>query len=663
MTTDAKSLMTSLSEQLDKWNHEYYVLDNPSVPDAEYDKHFNALLKLESEHPGLADPNSPTQRVGGKVLDMFQEFSHRTPMLSLDNAFTHEEIQNVLQKMRALSGGKAPTFTAEPKLDGLAASLTYENGKLIRALTRGDGTTGEDITNNVRTIRNVPLTLNGNVDGILEVRGEIVMPRSTFAKLNEQRLANGDKPFKNPRNAAAGSIRQLDSRLCAQRQLSFFAYSVVGDWSQSTHFDNLKMAKHLGFSVRTEVRHFARADEVISYLDSLQAARDSLDIDIDGAVIKVDESDLQEKLGMVSRAPRWAIAYKYPPEEVMTVLRGVDFQVGRTGAITPVARLEPVDVGGVTVSNATLHNADEVKRLDIKVGDTVVVRRAGDVIPQITSVVTTKENKLAVPIIFPAQCPVCGSPTERAEGESVTRCSGGLFCDAQRVETIKAFASRKRMNIDGLGDKLVEQLYREGMLNSLASVFRLNPQHIALLEGMGNKSAEKLMKSIDKSKHTTLGRFVYSLGIREVGESTARTLAQHFLTLDAIMKADEESLCAVPDVGPITAQYINTFFSNSANIEVIEEMIELGVHWEDEVPAGDKPLDGQTYVVTGSFEKLPRKDIEAELKKLGAKVSGSVSSKTEALIAGEKAGSKLAKAESLGIPVWNESDVISFLGK
>jgi DNA ligase (NAD+) len=652
----------SLREKLNTWNHEYYVLDDPTVPDSEYDWVFRELSQLEQANPEYQDSNSPTLKVGGAVLSEFIEAPHRTPMLSLDNAFTHDDMRSELSKMLKLADVSSTRFACEPKLDGLACSVTYVDGVMTQALTRGDGMSGEEITNNVRTIKNVPLTLQGEASGIVEVRGEIVMPLTQFNAYNEKQKNKGGKVLKNPRNGAAGSMRQLDSALCAERPLAFFAYAVIID-GISSHSEGLIKARNLGFAVRKEVRIVDSIDGVLKYLDNLHSLRKGLDIEIDGSVIKINDYAIQEELGFVSRAPRWAIAYKYPAQEELTPLLGVDFQVGRTGAITPVARLKPVDVGGVTVSNATLHNMGEVARLGVKIGDTVIVRRAGDVIPQIIGVVTDRRPENAKDIIFPDTCPACGSDAVRVKDEATLRCTGGLFCSAQRVEALKAFAARKRMNIDGLGDKLVEQLYAEGMLDDLASVFTLDPERMARLDGLGEKSAIKLMTSIEKSKSTSLGRFIYSLGIREVGESTAAGLAAHFKTLDALMQASITVLESVSDVGPITAAYIHAFFDNQDNIDIINKMITLGVTWPDEVDDGAKPLLGKTFVVTGTFHDIERKNIEAKLKELGAKVSGSVSAKTEALVAGEKAGSKLQKAQELSLPIMDETQIIAFLSE
>jgi DNA ligase (NAD+) len=652
----------SLREKLNTWNHEYYVLDDPTVPDSEYDWVFRELSQLEQAYPEYQDSNSPTLKVGGAVLSEFIEAPHRTPMLSLDNAFTHDEMRSELSKMLKLANVSSTRFACEPKLDGLACSVIYVDGVMTQALTRGDGMSGEEITNNVRTIKNVPLTLQGEAAGIVEVRGEIVMPLTQFNAYNEKQKNKGGKVLKNPRNGAAGSMRQLDSALCAERPLAFFAYAVIID-GISSHSEGLIKARNLGFAVRKEVRIVDSIDGVLKYLDNLHSLRKGLDIEIDGSVIKINDYAIQEELGFVSRAPRWAIAYKYPAQEELTPLLGVDFQVGRTGAITPVARLKPVDVGGVTVSNATLHNMGEVARLGVKIGDTVIVRRAGDVIPQIIGVVTDRRPENAKDIIFPDTCPACGSDAVRVKDEATLRCTGGLFCSAQRVEALKAFAARKRMNIDGLGDKLVEQLYAEGMLDDLASVFTLEPERMARLDGLGEKSAIKLMTSIEKSKSTSLGRFIYSLGIREVGESTATGLAAHFKTLDALMQASITDLESVSDIGPITAAYIHAFFDNQDNIDIINKMITLGVTWPDEVDDGAKPLLGKTFVVTGTFHDIERKNIEAKLKELGAKVSGSVSAKTEALVAGEKAGSKLQKAQELSLPIMDETQIIAFLSE
>ena len=653
-----------LTNKINQWNHEYYVNDEPSVPDVEYDRHFRELLSLEHSYPQFLKPDSPTQRVGGTVVSELEQVPHRVAMLSLDNAFDQDEVFTQIRRIETLSGQSNLMYCCEPKLDGMACSSTYEYGKLTVAISRGDGAVGENITHNFKTIKNVPTFLPGAVNiPLLEIRGEVVMPKSGFEKYNQECIKNNKNKLKNPRNGAAGSMRQLDSRVAMQRPLEFFAYSVICDDAPvRSHFEMLQWVSSLGMPVRKDVRRVASGD-IMAYINAIQKMRESLDVDIDGAVIKVDSVDIQEELGLSSRVPKWAFAFKYPAIEELTPLLGVDFQVGRTGAITPVARLEPVDVAGVTVSNATLHNADEIKRLDVRIGDTVIIRRAGDVIPQVVSVVRDRRPENARQIVFPTHCPCCDSPIVRPEGEAVARCTGGLFCDAQRIESLKAFVERKRMNIDGVGDKLIQALYEKGLLPTLASIYDLKADDLASLEKMGEKSAANVIAAIEKSKNTTFARFLYSFGIREVGESTAVSLAVHFGSLDAIKNASIEELKEVDDVGDVVSGHVRAFFDNQDNIEVIQKMLDAGVNWPDPAPAGEQPLKGKTFVVTGTFSQMERKDIEAKLKELGAKVSGSVSKKTEYLMAGEKAGSKKAKAENLNVPIMNEDQAIAFLSQ
>lgn len=663
-----KQQMNQLALVLERWNEEYYVLDNPSVPDSEYDNKFRELQSLESMYPELKSPNSPTTKVGGVCLDFFDSKPHKTPMLSLDNRFDIESLLDKLQKMTVGNLFDETLYCCEPKLDGLAASLTYDNLELSLGLTRGDGVEGEDITENIRTIRNVPLKLNnknGDIPSNLEIRGEIVMPRSHFESHNANLIANGEKPFKNPRNAAAGSARKLDSRETAKRPIYFYAYSVVSGAPYRSHYKNLQWLKSLGFSVNENVRA-VKGSNIPAYISGLEDLRPGLDVEIDGAVIKIDSLDSQESLGFLSRIPNWAIAYKYAAEEVITTLSDlqVEFQVGRTGAITPVARLVPVDVGGVTVSNVTVHNLDELKRLDLHTDDAVIIRRAGDVIPQIVGVVKDRRVSNAKPIQAPTHCPCCGSVAVKPEGEATLRCTGGLICDAQKIEALKAFASRKRLNIDGLGDKLIESMYHKGLLKSLASIFHLTHEQIASLPKMGDKSAQKLLQSIEKSKTTTLGRFIYAFGIREVGESTANELASHFGTIENLANATVEQLMEVKDVGEVVSSYVSRFFKNSDNLSIIDEMRSQGVNWPDisQSPT-DSPLKDVTFVITGSFENLSRDELKGTLQLLGAKVSGSVSSKTTYLIAGEKAGSKLDKAKEIGTHIMDEIEITEFLKK
>ena len=652
-----------LREQLDHHNYQYYVLDAPEVPDAEYDRLMRELQELEEEFPALINPDSPSQRVGASPLKSFASVKHEMPMLSLDNAFNEDELRAFDKRVRdRLKTDAAIEYVCEPKYDGIAINLLYENGQLVRGATRGDGTTGEDITQNVRTLRSVPLKLrsSGQHPARLEVRGEIYMPKSGFEKLNEQAREQDSKGFVNPRNAAAGSLRQLDPQITARRPLVLCAYGVgvmEGVSLPECHSDLLDQLAQWGFRTSRETSVVTGVEGCLECYQSLGERRAGLSYDIDGIVFKVNNLRLQQSLGFVSRAPRWAIAHKFPAQEEMTVLKDVEFQVGRTGAVTPVARLEPVFVGGVTVSNATLHNQDEIQRLDIKIGDTVVVRRAGDVIPQIVSVVTTKRPSAARSIVFPRECPVCGSPVEKVGEEAALRCTGGLVCAAQRKEAIKHFASRQALDIDGLGDKLVEQLVDSKLIQSVADLYNLTVEQLAGLERMGQKSAENLMEALQASKRTTFARFVYALGIREVGQVTASNLAQEFGDFPSLSQADEERLQEVPDVGPVVAHFVAEFFAQDENRRVIETVLAAGVNWPS-VEKRDKaelPLAGKTFVLTGSLETMTRDEAKEQLQALGAKVAGSVSAKTDCVVAGPGAGSKLAKAESLGIDIWDES--------
>ncbi|RLT96365.1 MAG: NAD-dependent DNA ligase LigA [Ketobacter sp.] len=656
-----------LREQLRDHNYKYYVLDEPSIPDVEYDRLFHQLKKLEAEHPELITSDSPTQRVGDKPLDAFQQVQHRIPMLSLDNVFNEDELIAFDRRVRErLHQEEEVEYVCEPKLDGLAVSLLYENGILMQAATRGDGQTGEDITQNIRTIDSIPLRLRGNdYPRVLEVRGEVFMPKAGFNQLNQNALKNGEKTFANPRNAAAGSLRQLDSSITAKRPLDMYCYSVgyvEGDLAD-THHGNLMLLKQWGVRVNPEIQVVTGATALQAYHDYILEKREHLDYEIDGIVYKVNDLKLQRELGFVSRAPRWATAHKFPAQEELTTLLDVEFQVGRTGAITPVARLEPVFVGGVTVSNATLHNMDEVARMDVRKGDTVIVHRAGDVIPKVVKVVLERRPESTQAVTLPSQCPVCGSDIIKPEGEAVARCSGGLFCQAQVKEAIKHFASRKAMDVDGLGDKLVEQMVDQGLIAHVSDLYKLKAEQVAAMERMGQKSAENLINALQKSKATTLPRFLFALGIREVGEATALNLANYFGNLESIKQADAEALQQVPDVGPIVADHIATFFQQPHNLEIIDALIEAGVHWQEQeaIDRDSLPLAGKTYVLTGTLNDMTRDDAKQYLQNLGAKVSGSVSKKSDAVIAGEKAGSKLTKAESLGVPVLDEAAFIQLL--
>lgn len=658
----------SLRATLEDHNYYYYVQDDPRIPDAEYDRLFRELQKLEAEHPELATEDSPTRRVGSSAETSFEEVIHRLPMLSLDNAFSEDELRDFDRRVRdRLGADGAIEYVCEPKLDGLAVSLHYENGTLTRAATRGDGYTGEDITANIRTIPSVPLKLRGSgYPDLVEVRGEVYMPRAGFEKLNERLAEQGEKTFVNPRNAAAGSLRQKKSTVTARRPLELCAYSMaVTDESvlPETHWDSLQLVRDWGFRINPEMRKAEGVEACLDAYNELMAKRDSLPYEIDGIVFKVNRLDLQQELGFVSRAPRWAIAHKFPAQEELTIIEDVEFQVGRTGAVTPVARLKPVFVGGVTVSNATLHNMDEIRRLDVHIGDTVFIRRAGDVIPQVVKVVPEKRPAMAPMVEMPEHCPVCGSDIVQIEGEAVARCSGGLYCPAQRKEAIRHYASRKAMDIEGLGDRLIEMLVDEGMVSTVADLYRLTKFQIASLERMGDKSAANLIAAIDRSREPALWRFLYALGIREVGEATAKGLAAHFGTLEAISEADEETLQTVPDVGPIVAGHIRSFFDQPHNQETLAALKEAGVTWQEEqiLSADEQPLNGQTWVLTGTLSGMTRDQAKEKLEQLGAKVAGSVSKKTACVVAGEAAGSKLAKAEQLGVPVLDEEGLANLL--
>ncbi|EAR54303.1 DNA ligase [Photobacterium sp. SKA34] len=669
MSIDLQQQLLTLRQQLDYHGHRYYVEDNPEIPDAEYDRMMQQLLKIEAEHPEWVTVDSPSQRVGGAALEGFTQVKHEIAMLSLDNAFNDDDLRAFQKRLQdRLRSGATFSYCCEPKLDGLAVSLMYEKGVLVQAATRGDGATGENITHNVRTIRAIPLKLQGDDwPERLEVRGEVFMPKKGFEELNAKALKKGDKAFANPRNAAAGSLRQLDPKITATRPLSFYAYAVgVVDGRElaNTQYERLCQLKAWGLPMCPEIRKVDSIEEVIAYHQNIGEKRQSLGYEIDGVVIKVDDVDTQQQLGFVARAPRWAIAYKFPAQEEMTTLNNVEFQVGRTGAITPVAKLEPVFVGGVTVSNATLHNADEVARLGVMIGDTVIIRRAGDVIPQIASVVESRRPANAQAIVFPTECPVCQSKVERIEGEAVARCTGGLFCQAQRKEALKHFVSRKALDVDGCGEKVIEQLVDREMVTTPADLFKFSAGEVTVLERMGPKSAQKLVDALNASKLTTLPRFIYSLGIREVGEATAANLANYFETLESISQATKDQLIEVPDVGGIVAAHIFNFFREEHNMVVVNELQEVGIHWP-EIEKIDEdvelPLDGKVVVLTGSLSQLTRSDAKAALQKLGAKVTGSVSKKTDLLVAGEAAGSKLTKAQELGIEIWDEQKLVDLM--
>lgn len=663
--------ISTLIDLLQTYNHQYYVLDEPSVPDAEYDRVFRQLQQLEQAHPELVLAHSPSQKVGGQALDKFVQVQHQVPMLSLDNAMTEDEFVAFHKRINdRLKTEQEFEFCCEPKLDGLAVSLIYQNGQLVQAATRGDGSVGEDITENVKTIKSIPLKLFGdNLPERIEIRGEAFLLLDGFHAFNEQAKADGRKVMVNPRNGAAGSLRQLDSKITASRPLSFYAYGigVVSDdfTLADKHFDRLQQVKALGLPVCPEITIAKGIAGVLAFYQDISAKRDGLNYEIDGTVLKVNDIELQQQLGFVARAPRWAIAYKFPAQEELTKLNDVEFQVGRTGAITPVAKLQPVFVGGVTVSNATLHNAEEIARLEIKIGDDVIIRRAGDVIPQVVKVIKERRPDSATDIVFPTECPVCGSQVEKPEDEAVTRCTAGLYCSAQRKEAIKHFASRKALDVDGLGDKIVEQLVDEGLIKSPADLFSLSAEQIAGLDRMGPKSAANLVNALQAAKQTSLPKFLYSLGIREVGEATALNLANHFRTLVAIEQADLEALIEVDDVGEIVAKHVQRFFAQEHNQEVIQALLEQGINWPEieQKSEQEQPLAGLTYVLTGSMSEMSRTEAKNVLVSLGAKVAGSVSAKTNFLIAGEKAGSKLTKAQDLGVAVLTEQQMLELFAK
>ena len=663
--------IAQLSQLLNDYNHQYYVLDNPTVPDAEYDRLMRELIDIEREAPELKREDSPSQRVGGAPLAAFSQITHLKPMLSLDNAFNDDEMSDFVRKLEERTGQFDQHFCCEPKLDGLAVSLLYVDGLLIRAATRGDGLVGEDITQNVKTIKAIPLILRGDdFAHTIEIRGEVFMPFAAFNRLNEAAKLRNEKGFANPRNAAAGSLRQLDSKVTASRGLSFYAYStgvVEGEKTAmaDNHYDQLQQLKGWGIPICAEVKRVENLTDMIAYYQDILSRRGELAYEIDGVVNKLNDIKGQEKAGFVAKAPRWAIAYKFPAQEEMTTLLDVEYQVGRTGAITPVARLSPVFVGGVTVSNATLHNRDEIERLGVMIGDTVIIRRAGDVIPQIVSAVIAKRPDDAQTILFPQTCPECDSEIERLEGEAVARCIGGLVCGAQRKEAIKHFSSRKALDIDGLGDKLVEQLVDEQLISNPSELFTLTIEQLLTLDRMGAKKATKLLDALALSKTTTLAKFIYSLGIREVGEATASNLAQYFKTLDKIKAASVSRLTNVDDVGEIVAKHLFYFLKQPHNIAIIDQLIEAGVNWPiiEEKSAAQLPLQGQTWVITGTLHSMGRSDAKDKISQLGAKVAGSVSAKTTMLVAGEKAGSKLTKASELGVKTLDEDGLIAFLAQ
>ena len=670
MTQPAPDTIESIARlrvALDDANYRYYVLDEPRLTDAEYDRMLRRLQELEQEFPELVTADSPTQRVGAPPDAGFPEVQHAVPMLSLDNALDEAEVVAFVKRVgeRLELDGETLRFCCEPKLDGAAVSLVYERGVLISGATRGDGRTGEGITSNLRTLRTIPLKLRGDAPELLEVRGEVIMSHAGFERLNERAREESDRVFANPRNAAAGSLRQLDPKVTATRPLEFSAYQVARvepDPGDASHSELMAHLRVYGFRTNNRLAVVTGSQGIIDYCRQLGEQRDALGYDIDGVVIKVDDLRQQRELGFVARAPRWATAFKFPAQEEITRLNHVEFQVGRTGAITPVARLEPVAVAGVIVSNATLHNADEIERLGVKVGDTVAIRRAGDVIPQVVRVLEERRPDDAREIVFPPSCPVCGSDVERLEGEVVARCSGGLVCAAQRKEALKHFASRRALDIDGLGVKLIEALVERDWVKTPADLFRLDAESLATLPRMAEKSADNLLAALEKARQTTLARFIYALGIREVGEATAANLARHFGTLDALMSAGQAELETVEDVGPIVASHVHTFFRQAHNRDTIDALRELGVTWaEESIGERPQPLTGQTWVLTGSLESMTRDQGKERLQALGAKVAGSVSKKTTAVVAGEAAGSKLTKAQELGVEVLDEAAFIERL--
>ncbi len=658
-----------LRTEIGEHNYNYHILDTPTISDAEFDRLFRQLQDLEKQYPELITSDSPTQRVGMKPVYVFKEVKHEIPMLSLDNAFSDEEVLAFEKRIKDRLKNDSPIeFACEPKMDGVAVSIIYENGALVRAATRGDGYTGEDITLNVRTIRSILWNLHGKKHPkTLEVRGEVYMSKAGFTAMNDRARERGEKIFVNPRNAAAGSLRQLDSAITAQRPLQFFCYGVgvvEGQQLPDKQSTILQQMHEWGVRTNPESKVVQGAAGCLKFYNKMAEKREHLPYEIDGVVYKVDSLELQQQLGFVARAPRWAIAHKFPAQEETTQIESVEFQVGRTGTLTPVARLKPVFVGGVTVSNATLHNMDEIARKDVRVGDTVIVRRAGDVIPEVFAVILEKRPAQTKAIKLPTHCPVCHSDVVRVEGEAAARCSGGLFCAAQRKEAIKHFASRKALDITGLGDKIVEQLVDCDFIKSAADLYHLTVPQLADMERMGEKSAENLVAAIAKSKATTLPRFLYALGIREVGEATALALAQHFTNLEKIMQAGEEELQAVQDIGPVVAAQLVAFFHQEHNREVIQKLKKAGVHWPDIVSTGAaKPLAGQTFVITGTLDAMSRDEAAQHLQSLGAKVSSSVSPKTSYLIVGADAGSKLAKAEKLGVKILDEFGFLKLLEK
>jgi DNA ligase (NAD+) len=658
-----------LRAEITRHDHRYYALDDPEIPDAEYDRLVGELRELEQRHPELVRPDSPTQRVGGAPVAGFAEVRHQVPMLSLDNAFTREEVEAFDRRVRErLEARHEIDYACEPKLDGVAIGITWRDGVLEQAATRGDGTTGEDVTHNVRTIRSVPLRLGGRGwPALLEARGEVFLPLAGFAAMNRRAAEQGEKTFVNPRNAAAGSLRQLDPRLAASRPLDVFFYGVgrsEGAQLGDRHSGVLQALRSWGLRTAPEARVVRGVAGLLAYYEDLGQRRAGLPYQIDGVVYKVDSLDLQRRLGFVARAPRWAIAHKFPAEEELTTVRAIEWQVGRTGALTPVARLEPVFVGGATVSNATLHNIDELLRKDVRVGDTVILRRAGDVIPEVVRVIPERRPRGTAPVSLPATCPVCGSEVTREEGEAIARCSGALICPAQRKETLRHFASRRALDIEGLGTKLIDQLVDGGLVQSPADLYALRALDLAALERMGEKSAANLVEALDHSRATTLPRFLYALGIRDVGEATAAALASYFGSLQAIREATPEQIMEVPDVGPVVAGHVHAFFAEPRNEAVIAALLRHGLHWPalPKPAPGATPLAGQTFVLTGRLDSLTRDEAGDRIRALGGKVAGSVSKNTHYVVAGADAGSKLDKANRLGVTILDEEGLLRLLG-
>jgi len=671
MTQDStiKAQMRQLIQILAKHNHAYYVMDQPTIEDSEYDQLFHQLKTLEQQYPECIQADTPTNKVGGKALPKFESITHVVPMLSLGNVFNQEDLFAFARRIEERLPNQKIQYDVELKFDGLAISLWYENGILVRGVTRGDGETGEDITQNVKTIRNLPKVLSSaqvTVPALLEVRGEVLMPKAGFEKLNAENEAKGEKTFANPRNAAAGSLRQLDPAIAASRPLAFYAYGIAQcepNHGLTSMSESLQWLTNFGFAVGE--RHFVcdSIQEVQEKYEQINAERPNLSVEIDGMVVKVDDLKQQQQLGFLSREPRWATAYKFPAVAALTTVENIDWQVGRTGTLTPVARLNPVAVGGVTVSNVTLHNIGEIHRLDVRVGDTVSVYRSGDVIPKVEKVWPEFRPDDTVEVHLPENCPVCESPVVMPEGEALARCSGGLYCAAQRIEAIRHFVSRKALDIEGLGDRWVESLLHLDLLKNVADIYSLHEHREQLLtiEKMGEKSVQNLFDAIENSKKTTLAAFIYALGIRGVGETTARMLANTFQTLEALQNADIETLKKTPDVGDITAEWIIDFFQAPHNLEVVQRLLDAGIHWDAPIAPTRQPLNGESWVITGTLSQMGRDEATQMLQALGARVSGSISSKTKCLVAGEKAGSKLEKAEKLGVQVMNEQEFIALM--